>query len=308
MSYVNGDTTSQVVYDSIRSSQTGFNYDDQTSSNPPVPPPAGDSGSGRGDRCRNLFNDALSFIGGIGSSDSRGSGTNDSERWNDNERRNGNERQSKNSRLPATRERNERFNTPSYHLSRDDLRDLAVTTLQILDEGEYFPPGAVEPYDLKMKINWTNDNTRYYKPDAGEGGEILGHEFIKINEEGGVEAEEKKDKVDAVEQDKNACSLDETQEGKKIDDNSNPITQDQSTVPSDSQSLASPGDTPIYIGEYSTLFAARKVHFGLASNLDSSASRKIGVLNFASAKKPGGGFINGSQAQVRLYFSYIYIT
>ena len=91
VSYVNGDTTSQVVYDSIRSSQTDFNYDDQTSSDPPVPPPVG---------YPNLFNDFLSFIGAIGSSDSRGSGTNDSERWNDNERRNGNERQSENSSTP----------------------------------------------------------------------------------------------------------------------------------------------------------------------------------------------------------------
>jgi hypothetical protein len=68
--------------------------------------------------------------------------------------------------------------------SSDPSRDLlALSTLQILDDGEYFPPGQDGPYDLTAKIQWTDENTRYYGPDAGEGGEILESEFIKINEE-----------------------------------------------------------------------------------------------------------------------------
>ncbi|KAF8800269.1 hypothetical protein BYT27DRAFT_6840744 [Phlegmacium glaucopus] len=202
--------------------------------------------------------------------------------------------------------------SPSHHLSRDDLRDIAVSTLQALDEGEYFPPGAVDPYDLRTKIEWTDDNTRYYGPDAGEDGEILESEFIRINEEGGNEGKDEKeeegDKMSVGEQDKNASSLDGTKQGedgsdnvataaseaenKQVDDNSNPKAQAQAEVPIPPNPTA---DSIICIGEYSTLFGARRVHFALAP--DPSPNKKIGVLNFASAKKPGGGFINGSQAQ-----------
>ncbi|KAF8800263.1 hypothetical protein BYT27DRAFT_6840668 [Phlegmacium glaucopus] len=204
--------------------------------------------------------------------------------------------------------------SPSYHLSRDDLRDIALSTLQALDEGEYFPPGAVDPYDLTMKIQWTDDNTRYYGPDAGEGGDILESEFIRINEEGGNEGKDEKgeegDKMSAGEQDKNASSLDGTKHGsngsdniataaleaenKQIDDNSNSKAQAQVEAPIPPNPTR---DATIWLGEYSTLVGARKIHLALASSPDSSPNKKIGILNFASAKKPGGEFINGSQDQ-----------
>ena len=120
----------------------------------------------------------------------------------------------------------------------------------------------------------TDKNTRYYGPDAGEGGEILESEFIA------------------------ASKLYDDH-----DDNANLKyqTRVQGTVSPDPQKRATPDNTQttIYIGEYSTLFGARKVHLLLARNTDPPLNKKIGVLNFASAKEPCGGFINEPQGQVR---------
>jgi Uncharacterized protein conserved in bacteria (DUF2263) len=152
---------------------------------------------------------------------------------------------------------------------------------------------------LNVKIQWTEENTRYYGPDAGEGGEILESEFIKINEEGGDEGKE--------EDERNGDSSTGTEEEANRDNasyrNATPKDQTrvQSTVPPDPPKKATFGHTrtSIYIGEYSTLVGARKVHLALARNTNPSVNKKIGVLNFASAKKPGGEFVNGYQAQVR---------
>ena len=154
---------------------------------------------------------------------------------------------------------------------------------------------------MKTKIQWTEENTRYYGPDAGEGGEILESEFVKINEEGGDEDKE----VNSASYLKQGENVSEKATSKPHDiDNATP--KDQTRV----QSTLSP-DPPkkitlhhhtrssIYVGEYSTLVGARKVYLALARKTDPSFNKKFGVLNFASAKKPGGGFINGSQGQVR---------
>ena len=84
------------------------------------------------------------------------------------------------------------------------------------------------------------------------------------------------------------------------DDNATPKdqTQAQSTVSPDPPKKTR---STISVGEYTTLVGARKVHFALARNTDPSFNKKIGVLNFASAKNRGGGFINGSQGQVRFF-------
>ena len=185
---------------------------------------------------------------------------------------------------------------------------------------------------MRAKILWTDENTRYYGPDAGRDGEILESEFIKINEEGNDERNEDGN-TGAEEETDDSIYLDEKQGGnesektaaaatsKPHDDgnakNPKDQTRVQATVPPPvpkKRTTLNSNQTTIYIGEYSTLIGARKVHLALAGNTDPSINKKIGVLNFASAKKPGGGFINGSQAQVRFffkklrYFSYTILT
>ena len=194
---------------------------------------------------------------------------------------------------------------------------MAHSTLRILDDGEYFPPGQDGPYGLRVKILWTDENTRYYGPDAGEGGEILESEFIKINEERGDEGKEEwyKDvNTGAGEEANDASYLNEIKQGenesaaaaaasKPYDVNPKDQTRVQATVSSVPQTRATLDDTqtPIYIGEYSTLVGARKVYLALARNTDPSINKKIGVLNNAPERRPGGEFINGSQAQVGFF-------
>ena len=216
---------------------------------------------------------------------------------------------------------------------RDNLRHIASSTLEVLDDGEYFPPGHDGPYDLKTKTLWTDENTRFYGPDAGEGGEISESEFIKIKEEGSNEEKgekegerEKNGNTDVGEEANDASYLNETNQGenelKKAtaaaaskphnDDIANPEDRDNVSPDSPKKVTHDNTQTTIYVGDYSTLVGARRVHFSLARKTDPSVNKKIGVLNFASAKKRGGGFMNGSQAQVRFLklacFSYMLLT
>ncbi|KAF8963600.1 hypothetical protein BDZ97DRAFT_1904797 [Flammula alnicola] len=68
---------------------------------------------------------------------------------------------------------------------------------------------------------------------------------------------------------------------------------------SNAPSLDGPESHPgvhITVSENSTLFGARTLK-GLLDSLEDVEDRSVGVLNFASAKNPGGGFITGAQAQ-----------
>ena len=278
-----------------RSSQVDSNQ--TSSSNSSGPPAEGGGSPGKGDRFRNIFS------GGFGFGGRRSSG-------NDNQGLSINDKEHKSG--PSTiRGRNERAQMdtkpPGYHLSKDNLRDFAVQTLRILNDGEYFPPGTDQPYDLETKMKWTDENTRYYGPNAGKGGEILESEFVETN---GKSGDRDRDVEMGAGTRENKSEKAATTASRRIDDNSNLKTQVQVQTPisPDPQTSATP-DTPIYFGEYSTLFAARKLHLSFPENPNTVISPKIGVLNFASAKRPGGGFINGCQAQVGFFsalpFSYV---
>jgi uncharacterized protein (TIGR02452 family) len=57
----------------------------------------------------------------------------------------------------------------------------------------------------------------------------------------------------------------------------------------------------ITVTECSTLSGARALDREMNANDDDGERKRIGVLNFASAKNPGGGFLTGAQAQVRSF-------
>jgi len=75
--------------------------------------------------------------------------------------------------------------------------------------------------------------------------------------------------------------------------NSN-LSEWSANAPSMDDSKASP-EVEITVSECSTLVGARTLKEILASI--GAKDHRVGVLNFASAKNPGGGFIKGAQAQ-----------
>lgn len=141
------------------------------------------------------------------------------------------------------------------------LQNIASSTLQVIEDGHFLLGDAV--YELKDTIEYMIQKTRLY---AANDSTLI--DWTRDNQhEVGV------------------ASADVEIQGNAVN-----ATKPHSRV-------------EITVSECSTLMGARGLHDLLplvspCSNQDNEIPR-IGVLNFASAKNPGGGFSKGAQAQVR---------
>ena len=204
----------------------------------------------------------------------------------------------------------------SYRLSRDILREIAAATLDALDDGFYYPP-ATEVVDL-VEVEQKEEGKEGTETKPDENKEEATQDGGNEKQDEQPETQDGSDEVHPEVEHKEVNIVNDTKVGREPYDLKTKIcyTQEHTLfVPPDDEnmSLWFQADVPvlqakegkktrIVIAEYSTLVGTRKLQEITQNEAESQG--KIGVLNFASAKKPGGGFLNGSQAQVqhRLFF------
>jgi len=229
-------------------------------------------------------------------------------------------------------------------LSRDVLREIAASTLDAFEQGFYYPPtsgipedetdeGSPQPVEGEEEEGKSEPEIREEVKKEGTGEEGAQEENKEAKE--AVEEQSREAQGDGENPEAKQGSDPEAVQGSgekdqrrrpydlksKIIDTINhtqyfgPEDERMSrwadanlqTGESNSTGDSDPGKqedgtakTKIIIGEYSTLVGTRRMHEVVQDK------ERIGVLNFASAKRPGGGFINGSQAQVCFHVSLSY--
>jgi hypothetical protein len=219
---------------------------------------------------------------------------------------------------------------PKYpRLSREVLREIAASTLDALDDGFYYPPATKDDVliDVEQSGEGRETETDVTKEEETRQGEEEARESEKGVEGGESEKGDKQLEAELGTVDEETHSevqkvvvaiADHRKAGREPYDlktkiwNTNThtlfISPEDETISLWYETEKSGEDkkknSRILIGEYSTLFGCRR----LKEITQDGAGQKgtIGVLNFASAKKPGGGFLNGAQAQVRFPFSFFF--
>lgn len=119
------------------------------------------------------------------------------------------------------------------------LREIAASTLEILEQGSYELDGTA--HNLKSRIEHTNAHTAFHPAHSN--------------------------------------------------------LSEWPSVPQ--QENRTNGGPEITVSECSVLAGTRALKEKLCS-IEGLEEKRVGVLNFASAKNPGGGFMTGAQAQVRI--------
>ena len=196
------------------------------------------------------------------------------------------------------------------------LREIAAATLDALDDGFYYPPAPEDVEQIGAEKVESENDTMETKADGTKEEQSKEEESKEEEDEKsdkGDEQSEAQDGTDEKSQDAMKVEIvDHRKAGREPYDLKRKIwntNENTLFIPPDDETLGlwfraerseeEKKKSRIIIAEYSTLVGSRR----LQTIKEAESGGKIGVLNFASAKRAGGGFLNGAQAQVRITLS-----